>query len=229
MRASLTVSPANSRADPARLANDAPVRQGGGASDPATANYHQRLKLNAMRQGRPWQLMHRLARATILALALAPPAALAQQPDEPRIATAPPAVATGFISTMSVRHLFVIESADLADTRQPGVRVRALAEMLRQDHRRALAALRQATAKASLPPHEDELGSRHQAELDALREHDVTTFGAAFIALQSEVNGETIAIVERYAARGKSRPLRNYARDLLPTLQRHDEALRQMR
>lgn len=173
--------------------------------------------------------MHRIARALILAAALAPMAAYAQQPGEPKISTAPPAAATGFISTMSVRHLFVIESADLADSREPGTKVRELVAMLRQDHRRALAALQHATGKAGLPPPEDELGSRHQAELDTLREHDSTTFATAFVASQSEVNGETIAICERYATRGKIRPLRAYARDLLPTLQRHDDALRQLR
>ncbi|MBV9836458.1 MAG: DUF4142 domain-containing protein [Alphaproteobacteria bacterium] len=173
--------------------------------------------------------MPRLARATIVALALAAPVALAQQPEEPRISTAPPAVATGFISTMSVRHLFVIESADLADKRQPGAKLHELAAMLRQDHRSALAALQQATDKAGLPPPEDELGSRHQAELDDLREHDATTFGATFVSLQRAVNSEAIAIVERYATHGRIRSLRTYARDLLPTLQRHDEALRQAR
>lgn len=172
--------------------------------------------------------MHRTTQAVILAVAFASPAALAQ-PDEPKISTAPPAVATGFISTMSVRHRFVIECADLADSRQPGAKVRDLAAMLRHDHRRALATLQQAADTAGLPPPEDEPGPRHRAELDALREHDAATFDHAFVVAQIEVNGETLALVERYAARGRIRPLRFYARDLLPTLQRHDEALRRAR
>jgi predicted outer membrane protein len=172
--------------------------------------------------------MLQLVRAAALVLALLPSAVLAQAGGQ-TTSSAPGAKAAGFISTMSVRHLFAIECAGLVATRQPGPKVRDLAHLLKRDHGRALATLRQVTEKAGLPAPEDELGSRHQAELDALREHDTTTFDRAFVVLQSEVNAETLAIVEHYAARGKNRPLRLYAHDLLPTLQRHGDALRQLR
>lgn len=172
--------------------------------------------------------MRQLARAAALVLTLMSSAALAQS-GGPTTSTAPGTKAAGFISTMSVRHLFAIECAELVAKRQPGPKVRDLAQLLKLDHARALATLRQVTENAGLPPPEDELGSRHQAELDALREHDATTFDRAFIVLQTDVNAETLAVVEHYAARGKNRPLRLYAQDLLPTLLRQGDALRQLR
>lgn len=171
--------------------------------------------------------MRQLARAAALALALMPVTAFAQS--QPTTSAAPGAKATGFISTMSVRNLFVIESANLATARAQRDEVRQLALTLRQDHERALSSLRQVTERAGLPPPEDELGSRHQSELDTLREHDAPSFDRAFVVLHREVNGETLAIVEHYAARGKNPPLRRYARELLPTLHQHGDALRQMR
>lgn len=172
--------------------------------------------------------MRRVVRAAALILSLLPAPALAQS-GPPTVTTAPGSKATGFIATMSVRNLFVIESADLAAARAKRDEVRQLARLLRRDHDRALSSLRQVTEKAGLPAPEDELGSRHQAEIDSLREQDATSFDRAFVVLHREVNGETVAIVEHYAARGRNRPLRGYARDLLPTLHHHGDALRQLR
>ncbi|MET3889105.1 putative membrane protein [Bosea sp. OAE506] len=126
-----------------------------------------------------------------------------------------------FVPMAVSSNLLEIESSRLALSRSRDSHVRQLANEMIRDHRRAsqrMASVARASGIATPPA---VLSTRHQTMLDQLASTPNREFDAAYLALQSQAHDEAVTLFRTYGTNGENPRLAAFARQTLPTLQRH--------
>jgi putative membrane protein len=128
-----------------------------------------------------------------------------------------------FVKNAAIGGMFEVQSSKAALSRSHDPKITDLAHMLVDDHTAANRKLKEIAAKenVSVP---SQLDAEHQGELDTLRKTK-GSFEEPFLQMQRKAHGEAIVIFQRYADHGADPALKAFAKDVLPTLEKHRTAI----
>lgn len=179
--------------------------------------------------------MLKLALSTTLMISLAsfafaadpaPPPATALTPPPPPTSPSTAITGTGdFLTRISANNMFEIESGKLALAKSGSEAVKELARTMVAEHTGAAARFKQVVGEAMLFTPPDALDARHRAILDELAKKDGADFDKAWLDAQSKTGQRTVALLQAYADGGDNARMKQYARELLPALKKHLEAI----
>src|SRR5947209_10503076 len=140
-----------------------------------------------------------------------------------------PLMAPGYLSMAASSDQFEIQSAQLAQTASQNPAVGSIAQMLVADHTQSTQMLMAAAAAAHVPAPPPTLLPQHQALLDQLRAAGSgPSFDMAFQQIQIQAHQQALALHQNYAASGDVPALRATARQIVPVVQRHLNALQSL-
>ena len=142
---------------------------------------------------------------------------------------APSPPSASFVAAAAAGDLFEIKSGKLALARSKSETVRALANRIMADHTAASAKLKQVVSKEMLAAPSDQLDAKHKAILEELNKRDEASFDKAYIDAQYKVHLDAIDLFKAYAKGTDNAALKQYAADMLPTLQAHLEQINKLR
>jgi putative membrane protein len=156
----------------------------------------------------------------------------AQHPaPEPAASTAPIVMAAAdYVASAAAGDLYEIESSRLALQNARNPEVKAFAQMMVDEHTKSSADLKTAMAQsgqtltepAGLPPD-------RQALIDALNAAGSNGFDAAYLTQQVQAHEAALKLHQTYAQSGDVASLRAFASATVPLIQRHLDAVRQLR
>ena len=126
-----------------------------------------------------------------------------------------------FVRGANAGNLFEIRSSQLALSRSQDPQVRLFARRIISDHRRAGRQLRAALGKAGLRRQPIRLDAFHLTLLAGVRDTRAPWFESAYISTQIDAHQNAIALHRAYARNGRHAELRQFARNVLPLLERH--------
>lgn len=152
-------------------------------------------------------------------------------PATPQQATAKVSVPStaDFLSKAATGNKFEIDSSKLALDKSKSETVRAFANMMVKDHGEAAVKMKRAVNEAKLSAPSEALDARHQAILDDLAKKEGSAFDKAYVDAQLKGHEETVALFKAYADGGEDTRIKQFAKDLLPTLQKHLEQVRKLK
>lgn len=128
-----------------------------------------------------------------------------------------------FVRKATASNLFEIRSSQLALARSRDNRVRSFARRMIKDHRQMQAAL----GRTGVGQPREMLDAQHLNLLGHLRNMRRRDFDNAFAEAQIDAHQNAIDLHRTYARAGQNPRLRQFARNVLPTLESHlDMALR---
>ena len=166
------------------------------------------------------------AALTAAVLAYGPAFAQTAAPAAPADATATMPVDTDtFLRMVLSSNDWEIQSSELAKTKSSNTSVVQFADMIIEDHTAAAAKLKETLEKKEeapegLPP--AALTPKHQSMLQQL---GAVTSGADFdklyIDMQAQAHQEAITLFRGYASSGNDQALVGFAKETLPTLEKH--------
>ena len=158
--------------------------------------------------------------------ALAP--ALAADPSTKQ-ASAPVAPTATFVAQIAFGNMFEIESSKLALEHSTAGPVKAFAQRMVDDHSVAAVKFKEAVLEAKLTMPPDKLDAKHRAIVDELVGKQGGDFDTAYIEAQYKAHVETVDLFKGYAQGGEDTRMREFAAELLPTLQAHLDHVAKMR
>jgi putative membrane protein len=169
--------------------------------------------------------MPRLTALSLAALFLSADAFAA----DPATKQAAPAQPTASFVAMAVpANLFEVESSKLALERSPSDAVKAFAKRMVEDHSKAGVRIREVLAQARVATPDERLDARHIAKMQELRDAG-GAFDKTYIEMQYTAHVEAVELFKNYAAGGENKQLREFASDVVPTLQAHLDQITKMR
>jgi putative membrane protein len=134
-----------------------------------------------------------------------------------------------FLSKAATGNKFEIDSSKLALNKSKSETVRTFANMMVKDHGEAAVKMKRAVTEAKLSAPPDALDAKHQAILDDLAKKEGSAFDKAYVDAQLKGHEETVALFKAYADGGEDSRIKQFAKDLLPTLQEHLEQVRKLK
>lgn len=133
-----------------------------------------------------------------------------------------------FVTKAANGGMFEVKLSELAVERARAQEVKNFARQMIEDHGKANQALKNAASKAgaSVPQN---LDNKHQARLDELRKSKDERFDNAYINSQAVAHDEAVKLFSGYSSSGDHEALRSFASNTLPTLQRHQSRIKELR
>ena len=137
---------------------------------------------------------------------------------------------TQFVHNASIGGTFEVESSQLALERSQNTDVKSFAQMMVDDHTKAGDELKAAAAQEKVDSAlTDKLDAKHQAVLDKLKKASDKDFDKDYISAQKDAHKEAISLFSGYAKNGSDEALKGWAGDTLPTLKKHDDAVKNLK
>ncbi len=132
----------------------------------------------------------------------------------------------GFATAVAAADLYEIESSRLAAAKATSSEVKQFAQHIQTDHEKSSADLKAAAAKASPPVTvTPALDAEKRAMLDELRAASGKDFDRRFIDQQTNAHQKALLLLQNYAGRGDSQPLKDFAANGVKVVQGHLEHL----
>ncbi|MEO6256798.1 MAG: DUF4142 domain-containing protein [Sphingomicrobium sp.] len=133
-----------------------------------------------------------------------------------------PTDAASFANAVAASDMFEIESAKLAADKATTPAIKAFAAQLVTDHQKSTVELKAAAAKATPPltviP---VLDAEQQGLIDQLKGANGDDFERRFVDQQSNAHQKALALLQNYAAKGDSAPLKDFASKAVTVVQGH--------
>jgi putative membrane protein len=171
--------------------------------------------------------MLRFALILLFATALARPA-LAADPAQKQDAAPSPPTAT-FVAAAADGNRFEILSSTLALQRSQSEPLKAFANRMISEHTTAAEKLAQVLKQENLTAPSDQLAAKHKAALEELNgQLDPKAFAKAYLDAQHKAHVEAVALFKAYAKGGENAALRAFAKELLPNLEAHLQAVEKL-
>ena len=139
-------------------------------------------------------------------------------------AAALPTDASGFATAVAATDLYEIQSSELAATKATSAEVKEFAGHVRTDHQKSTADLKTAAAEAKVEV-TPALDAEKQAMLDALKGASGAEFDRLFLEQQRTAHQKALNVLQNYASRGDSEPLKAFANKGTKIVQGHIEHL----
>jgi len=149
-------------------------------------------------------------------------------PQQSTVKAAVPGTAD-FLVKAAAGNKFEIDSSRLALDKSKSATVQAFAKMMVKDHEEAAAKMQRAVTEAKLSAPPGALDAKHQAILDDLAKKEGPAFDQAYTDAQLKGHEETVALFKAYADGGENARIKQFAKDLLPTLQKHLDQVRKLK
>ena len=151
-----------------------------------------------------------------------------QQDNGDAAAVSSGATSTGqFADVVAASDKFEIEASKLAASSSAAAAVKDFAKMMIDAHTSSTAKLKTIVAKGGPAPN-DALNAEQQASLSDLNGKKGADFDAAYIAAQVTGHEKALAALNDYASGGDNADLKQFASELIPTVQKHLEAARKL-
>jgi putative membrane protein len=125
-----------------------------------------------------------------------------------------------FVTNAAVGGLYEVEAGRIAIQRSTNRDVKALAQMLVNDHTRAADKLKPISARLNLTV-PTALDQRHQGLIDNLRGASDQDFDRVFLQQQESAHNEAAALLSTYQQIGGQAELKAWAAETLPRIQAH--------
>lgn len=130
-----------------------------------------------------------------------------------------------FVGKAARSNLFEIQSSEQALDHAQGSEVREFAETMIADHTKAGDALKQAAGSIEVPT---EMSAEQAAKVETLKGMRGGDFDATYIDMQTAAHAEAVALFTAFAASAADGLLKQFAVETLPTLQQHQNAVKQL-
>ena len=144
-------------------------------------------------------------------------------------AEVPPATKT-FNDKVAVSNKFEIDTSELALKYSKSADVKAFAQQMIDDHRKAGADFKAALAQANIEPPADSLDVSHTAKYAKLRLFTTEKgFDSSYVDEQLKAHEDAVATFKDYAANGPTPALKSFAEKTLPTLEHHLEMAKSLK
>ena len=138
----------------------------------------------------------------------------------------PAPAAQAFVDQAAGANLFEIESSKLALKKTQGVQVQQFAQRMIDDHSKIADALKAAVSNANADLKvSDSLDQQHADMQKQLKLADGAKFDQLYIDMQTKGHDEAVALFTAYASGGDNPVLQDFAKNTLPTLRKHQEAI----
>ena len=136
-----------------------------------------------------------------------------------------------FIRNATVGNGFEIMSSRIALQRSQNPEVRDFAQRMIDDHRRADEELRSTimSSRYAMRGMPNNLDGRHRAMLNQLQRAQGPRFDRLYVRMQTQGHDEAVRLFSNYARGGDNPALRDYAARTLPTIEEHEQHIRQIR
>lgn len=143
--------------------------------------------------------------------------------------SAPPAANTGkpgsamntdtFVRTAAMANQFEIDSSRIALQKARGEDVKKFAQQMIDDHTKAGQDMQAALQQASVTVPAPQEDKQHHALLDRIDK--ASNVDLEYIQAQVKAHQEAVQLFQGYASNGDNAPIRQFASNTLPTLQKH--------
>lgn len=144
-------------------------------------------------------------------------------------AEVPPATKT-FNDKVAVSNKFEIDTSELALKYSKSADVKAFAQQMIDDHKKAGADFKAALAQANIEPPADSLDVSHTAKYAKLRLFTTEKgFDSSYVDEQLKAHEDAVATFKDYAANGPTPALKSFAEKTLPTLEHHLEMAKSLK
>ncbi|MWP40130.1 DUF4142 domain-containing protein [Rhodobacter sphaeroides] len=132
-----------------------------------------------------------------------------------------------FAQKAAVSNMFEIQSSQMALDKGVEGEVADFAQRMIDDHTAAGDKMKAAAADAgvSVPTSMDE---EHQSKLDNLEAAEGEAFTTAYVDAQVEGHEKAVQLFEGFSNGGEDGPLKDFATSTLPTLQEHEQQIKQI-
>lgn len=122
-----------------------------------------------------------------------------------------------FVMKASVGNTFEVQSSELALKTSKSPELQAFAKKMIEDHTAALKKLETASSGMA----KMELDPAHKGLIETLTEKKGAEFDKAYIAMQVEAHGDTLALLDDYSKTGAKAELKSWASETLSPVQMH--------
>lgn len=127
-----------------------------------------------------------------------------------------------FVTKASIANEFEIESSRLALEKSQNSDVKTFAEQMIDDHNKAGNKLKEALGSSdSHAQIQTRLDDQHQQMMDKLTSLSTDDFNRAYISMQTDAHKEAVSLFGGYSRTGTDKALKDFATEMLPTLQDH--------
>ena len=141
-----------------------------------------------------------------------------------------PSATKTFIDKVAVSNKFEIDTSELALKYGKSADVKAFAQQMIDDHKKAGADFKTSLAQANIEPPADSLDVSHTAKYAKLRLFTTEKgFDSAYVDAQLQAHEDAVATFKDYAANGPTPALKSFAEKTLPILEHHLEMVKTLR
>jgi len=127
-----------------------------------------------------------------------------------------------FVHKASIAGKFEVDSSKLALQKSSDSDLKAVAQMMIDDHTKANNELKETLEKNNIDAQpETELDRKHQKLMAKLQSASPETFDKKYISIQTDAHKEAIHLFTDYSKNGADAPLKDFAANTLPTLKKH--------
>ncbi len=140
-----------------------------------------------------------------------------------------PNVASAFVPAATIANLYEIQAGQIAAQKSQSPQVRALAQMMVQDHQALAQQMQQALATAGAgvtPP--TALDNLHQAMVQDLQNAPAGVFDLIYLHQQLAAHQEALTLMQAYAAGGDNAALKVLASKAVPVIRKHLHEVRRV-
>lgn len=164
------------------------------------------------------------------ALLFAAPSAFAQTSDTTTTQAAQAVGAEEFVRTAGSSNRLEIESSQLAVDRGVTGEVLSFAQQMVADHTKAGEEMKAALEETDMTAAtgEPELLDKHAQMLEELQGLEGEEFEQKYVEMQVQAHDEAVALFSGYAENGEQQALKDFAAKTLPTLEQHQEHIKQI-
>ena len=168
--------------------------------------------------------MNKVLIAVLAPALLAAPVVLARAAEEqagPAQTTRAAYTAAEFIEKAGTSGMFEVLSSTLALKKAPDPKIKEFAKRMATDHRASNDKLTSTVQSAQLPPPPTGVDPKQQEVMDQLSTARGRDFDRAYVDAQVKALREAVELFSTYANEGDNPELKNFAQQMLPTLEEH--------
>jgi putative membrane protein len=133
-----------------------------------------------------------------------------------------------FVNTAAVSNMFEIETSKAALERATSPDVKTFAQQMIDDHTKASNDLKEAASKAGVGAIPEDLDAKHKSMLQALDKKKGAEFDRSYVQEQRQAHDQAVKLFSTYASNGTQADLKSFAATTLPTLQMHQQHVREL-
>ena len=136
-----------------------------------------------------------------------------------------------FVKTAAVAGQFEIESSKLALEKSTDKDIKQFAQKMIDEHTNAANKLK-ATVQASGVDTNlvtTDLDSKHQKIMNNLQEAKGDDFDKEYIEAQKDAHKDAVSLFSKYSTSGDDKPLQDFAKQTLPTLEKHQDHVKELK